>query len=239
MRNRTRILVALTLALAAVPVALLVRTRSSRTAVPARPAPAVVQAPTAAPPGAGAAAPAAPGRSAPPLPPRAAYLNASRTRAIPRPVKPGEPPGGAAPRVTPLPPAPPVSEWAHVEIVNPWGAGSPSPAVTKAIQATLRPRLAECFDRVAEAGWAGLGRSYSALEPAGPPGIGPAILVLEVEEDGAGVTVLDAPVERRGAASDGTLNCAQAVLRGAKLQARGEGKARFRMRYALRRELPR
>lgn len=174
------------------------------------------------------------GGGPPPLPPRADYIR-SPVRVAPRPVAPGEPAerhDAGGPVV--LPDAPPPGTWAKVEIVSPFGVGTPAPGVTAAIKSSLRQRLAECFDRGVQGRWGGLGRAYSTLAPGEEPSLGPAILILEVESDGAGVRVVDAPVERRGSASDGTLNCAQGVLRGAALQAPGEGKKRFRMRFPLR-----
>jgi hypothetical protein len=170
----------------------------------------------------------------PPLPPRADYRRAPG-RLAPHPVAPGAPaePVGARGPVE-LPPAPAPSTWDQVEIVSPFGAGTPAPAVTAAVRASLRPRLAECFDRGMEGRWAGLGRAFSSLAPGEAASLGPAILMLEVEQDGGALRVVDAPVERRGSASDGTLNCAQGVLRGATLDASSEGKRRFRVRFQLR-----
>jgi hypothetical protein len=169
-----------------------------------------------------------------PISPRADYRPIP-SRVAPRPVAPGDPAeddGGGAPVV--LPPAPPPSAWRDVEIVGPFGVGTPAPGVTSAIRATLRPRLAECFQRGVQRRFEQLGRAFSTLAPGEEASAGSAILLLEVEVDGAGVRVVDAPVERRGSASDGTLNCAQGVLRGAALQAPSEGKRRFRMRFPLR-----
>jgi hypothetical protein len=169
-----------------------------------------------------------------PLPPRADYRQ-SPGRIAPRPVTPGAPQerdDAGGPVV--MPGAPPLAAWEKIEIVSPFGVGTPAPAVTAAVKATLRPRLAACFERGVQGRWGGLGRAYSTLAPDEAASAGPAILVLEVERDGDGVRVVDAPVERRGSASDGTLNCAQGVLRGAVLQASSEGKGRFRMRLQLR-----
>jgi hypothetical protein len=169
-----------------------------------------------------------------PLPPRADYRQVP-TRVIPRPVQPGDPAerdDATGPVV--LPSAPPPGAWEKVEIVSPFGVGTPAPGVTAAVRAGLRPRLAECFQRGAQNRWGGLGRAFSTVAPGEAASVGPAILLLEVEQVGAGVRVVDAPVERRGSASDGTLNCAQGVLRGAELQAPSEGKKRFRVRFQLR-----
>jgi hypothetical protein len=58
--------------------------------------------------------------------------------------------------------------------------------------------------------------------------------MLELEGDGQTVRVVDAPAEVRGSASDGTLTCAQAALRGVTLPVATQGASRFRVRYPLR-----
>lgn len=171
---------------------------------------------------------------APPLPPRADYRHAPG-RIAPRPVAPGDPAereGARGP--VELPPAPAPETWQTVEIVSPFGAGTPAPTVTAAVRASLKSRLAECFERGVQGRWGGMGRAFSSLAPGEAASLGPAILMLEVEQDGGGLRIVDAPVERRGSASDGTLNCAQGVLRGATLDASSEGKGKFRMRFQLR-----
>ncbi len=179
---------------------------------------------------AAAEAPVAPPlpRPAPPADVRAtraamAQLNAP-VQGTPEPVEP--PP--------PLPPAPPPATWASVEIANPHGAGSLGPAITAAL-GKLKPQLAECFTRPGQARYAQLGSAASKM-PGGnaPRHVGPAIVLLSLEGDGHQLTVVDAPVESRGAATDGTLNCAQAKLRGAKLGVETQSAVRMRFRYILR-----
>lgn len=169
-----------------------------------------------------------------PLSPRADYRR-TPARVAPRPVAPGDPAARAgADRPVVLPAAPAPGTWEKVDIVGPFGVGTPAPGVTAAVRGALRSRLAECFEPGAQGRWGTLGSAFSTVAAGDRKSLGPAILILEVEEAGAGVRVVDAPVERRGSASDGTLNCAQAVLRGAGLQASSEGKKRFRMRLPLR-----
>ncbi len=143
------------------------------------------------------------------------------------PTQPVEPP-------PPLPPAPPPDTWASVEIANPHGAGSLGPAINAAL-IKLKPQLAECFTRPGQARYAKLGAAASKL-PGGdaPRHVGPAIVLLSLQGDGHEMTVVDAPVESRGAASDGTLNCVQAKLRGAKLAVETESAVRMRFRHVLR-----
>lgn len=237
MRVRMPLFVAGALAAVAVP-AVMVWSWVSLLSVfegPAGPAPRA-QPPDLAPSGAVAGVDPVPPASAapPPLPPRADY-RALPSRIAPQPVVP-EPAvkvASAAPGPV-MPPAPSPSGWAKVEIVNPFGVGSPAPAVGAAVRSSLRADLARCFQRDEEARFGLLGRAFSTVSPGDEPAAGPAILLLEVEASGDGVRVVDAPVERRGTASDGTLNCAQSVLRGASVKAGAEGKKRFRMRFQLR-----
>lgn len=147
-------------------------------------------------------------------------------------------PGPSSPEALPepvpvMPPGPPTSEWSQATVVSPFGAGSPAPAVTRALVA-LRPRLADCFEPTTQGRWGRLGPAFSHLEGLPPPAVGPAILMLEVESDGQSLRIVDAPAEIRGSASDGTLNCAQAALRGATLPVATQDAKRFRMRWPLR-----
>lgn len=132
-----------------------------------------------------------------------------------------------------MPAAPPVDAWSQVPVVNPFGAGSPAPEVTRALRAAV-PGLGRCFERSTAASWARLGSVYSREPALPPPALGPAVLLLEAERDGDGVRIVDAPAELRGSASDGTLNCAQAALRGVHLPVKTQGAERFRVRLPLR-----
>ncbi len=175
----------------------------------------------------------APLTTPPPRPPPPADVRATRAAlaqlAAPDtgPTQPVEPP-------PPLPPAPPPDTWAAVEIANPHGAGSLGPAINAAL-ARLKPQLAECFTRPGQARYAQLGSAASKV-PGGDAKrhVGPAIVLLSLEGDGHQMTIVDAPIESRGAASDGTLNCAQAKLRGAKLAVETESAVRMRFRHVLR-----
>lgn len=132
-----------------------------------------------------------------------------------------------------MPAAPPVAEWAEVPVVPPFGAGTPAPAVTRALKAG-GPSLAACFSADESARWARLGSVFSRQPGMPGPALGPALLLLELEGDGQVVRVVDAPAEARGSASDGTLNCAQAALRGVVLPVPTQGGARFKVRFPLR-----
>lgn len=178
----------------------------------------------------------APGAPAPPppTPAPAADLDLKATRAAIAQAQahvPVEPPQGPPPV---MPPAPPVATWAKVEIANPHGEGSMGPAIMAAL-AKLKPALAECYTPAGQARYAQLGDAASKL-PGGnvKRHVGPAIVLLSLQGDGSELEIVDAPVESRGAASDGTLNCAQAKLRGAKLPVVTEGPVKTRFRYLLR-----
>ncbi|MBI5067960.1 MAG: hypothetical protein HZB56_06945 [Deltaproteobacteria bacterium] len=200
-----------------------------------------------APPGPGAPSATAPGVLVPgavPLDPGPAAapadrqrLRATAARRLPQatatPVAAAGPATPEPPRPE-MPPAPDPAAWAQVPVVSPFGAGTPAPAVTREL-GRLRPELSACFGRESQARYARLGAAFSRAPgspPATPPS-GPAMLLLEVESDGQVMQVLDAPVEIRGGASDATLSCAQAVLRGARLAVPSQGQARFRMRFQL------
>jgi hypothetical protein len=133
-----------------------------------------------------------------------------------------------------MPPAPDPATWAQVPVVSPFGAGTPAPAVTREL-GRLRPDLSACYQRDTQARYARLGAAYTRAPgtPPATPASGPAVLLLEVESDGEMMQVLDGPVESRGGASDATLSCAQAVLRGARVAVPSQGQARFRMRFQL------
>jgi hypothetical protein len=144
------------------------------------------------------------------------------------------PPAGPIAPPPPLPPAPPPATWASVEVANPFGVGSLGPAIMAEL-ARLKPQLGECFSAEGQARYAQLGKASSKLAGGDVKRhLGPAIVLLSLEGDGHELTVVDAPVESRGAASDGTLNCAQAKLRGARLRVGTEGATRLRYRYILR-----
>lgn len=135
----------------------------------------------------------------------------------------------------PLPvmqPAPPPEQWAPTPVVPQFGVGTPAPAITRGVR-TRVPALKQCFDASTSANWSRLGAAFSRQHGMPGPAIGQALLLLEVESDGTTLRIVDAPVETRGSASDGTLNCAQAALRGVTLPVETRGAQRFRVRYAL------
>jgi predicted transcriptional regulator len=97
----------------------------------------------------------------------------------------------------------------------------------------LQPRLAACFDEVAQSrhGATAFSRTtdYTGQETGGTP-----VLVLEIETGPGRVRIVDAPVETQGGASDGLVACAQQVLRGRVVAAPGvEAGQRARLTYPL------
>jgi hypothetical protein len=136
------------------------------------------------------------------------------------PAAPAPPPAPATPevvgpRITPAevrraPPAavPPGTTWDRIPPIP----IRRMPAISAALEAAARPRLARCFDPEEQAR---LGRRpYTSIgKPRSGPGGAVLLLELEASPDGS-LRVVDAPVEARGAAEDGLLACAQEALRG-------------------------
>jgi hypothetical protein len=96
----------------------------------------------------------------------------------------------------------------------------------------MGPRVAACFDEVAQARFDQVRPTEMQYAPSEDTGTTMLVVQVQTLEDGA--EVVDAPVEARGGASDGLLACAQAALKGHKLSVPGAKPGqRFRMRYPL------
>lgn len=94
----------------------------------------------------------------------------------------------------------------------------------------LQPRLGECYSPSVSS----RGGSVVETRDAAPLRDEAATtLLLELEVTGDRVLIVDAPVESRGLATNGTLSCAQAVLRGATVPSPGLPDGKHRLRYAL------
>jgi len=147
----------------------------------------------------------------PPLPP------------LPAASAPSAPPAGLAvtPQViyAPADPPPPPGSWEAVKPVARLGALGPVGAAVGRELNELQPELSACFDEVAQAQHGQ--QPFSATGVAEPAGTGPAVLVLLLEMEAGAVRIVDAPVDRRGGASDGLIACAQGVLRGHVVKAPG------------------
>lgn len=124
------------------------------------------------------------------------------------------------------PPPPPADSWEAVPIL---------PARRGAMGLDLediQPRLAQCFHPDVEA-------RYGPTVPGEVKDSAPlqdeqtTTLILQLEVAGDRLRVVDAPVESRSSTSDGTLACAQAVLRGQSAPAAGLPAGKHRMRFLL------
>jgi hypothetical protein len=96
----------------------------------------------------------------------------------------------------------------------------------------LQPRLTQCFHPDVEARYGPT--PFAEVKDSAPlQDDATTVLLLELEVSGDRLRVVDAPVESRGAAGDGTLACAQAVLRGQTAPAAGLAAGRHRARFVL------
>jgi hypothetical protein len=94
----------------------------------------------------------------------------------------------------------------------------------------LQPRLGECFSPSVSS----RGGSVVETKDAAPLRDEAATtLLLQLEVTGDRVFIADAPVESRGLATNGTLSCAQAVLRGTTVPSPGLPDGKHRLRFAL------
>ena len=126
---------------------------------------------------------------------------------------------GSAPASAPTP-APPGSWEAAPLASSGRRAGDPAVAAVGRKQKEITRELKRCLDPkiAAEAGAATYAR---AQRQEAEDDQGSTVLVLYLESQAGSVRVVDAPVERSGGASDGTLACMQASLRGKVLPAPG------------------
>ncbi len=137
--------------------------------------------------------------------------------------------------VTPAPPPPAKGTWEAIPVAS--LRNRALGAVGGSVQAELNElhdALAACFDEetAARQGAAQVREVKDATPPDDETGA--ISLVLQLETRDGEVVAVDAPVEARGDASDGTLACAQAVLRGKVLAAPGaKAGERLRARYTL------
>ena len=136
--------------------------------------------------------------------------------------------------VTPAAPPPAKGSWEAIPVSS--LRNRALGAVGGSVQAELNElhdALTACFDEETAARQ-GAAQVRSVKDAAPPDETGAISLVLQLETRNGEVVVVDAPVETRGDASDGTLACAQAVLRGKVLAAPGaKAGERLRARYTL------
>lgn len=176
-----------------------------------------------------------PGSGPPPAPsgaPPAQPLEAAPS--VPgAPIDPGKIlPGGIAlppPVIVKDEPAPPPTpgSWEAVPILASRHGGT-----VLSLGEEVQARLSECFDPAIVARFAG--KRIAATKDAAPladPETTLLLLQVEVARDQA--LVVEAPVESRGNASDGTIACAQAALRNQTAPAGGLPAGRHRVRLQL------
>lgn len=109
--------------------------------------------------------------------------------------------------------APPAGSWEAIPPVATAAAlGPPGVAVARELTA-LQPQLGACFDEDTAARF-GRERVTETQDLERMEDHGYTVLMLEVETGPGRVTIVDAPVETRGTASDGAIACAQRLLKG-------------------------
>jgi hypothetical protein len=173
------------------------------------------------------APPAEPAREPPPPPPAP-----QATAPTPAPIP--TPPTTAPPE----PEVPPAEE----EVLRdqpagadrrPWDEIDPLPRGWPALMARisrLQPKSSECAEQLSRARI----RRTSPRRPA-PDDPAATVLMLQLETTNGEVHVLDAPIETRGGASDGVVQCLQATLKGAAIPLAGtrDGQ-RMKLRFPIR-----
>jgi hypothetical protein len=123
------------------------------------------------------------------------------------------------------PPPPPSGSWEAVPIL-----ASRRGPVRLALDEDVQPKLTECFrSNVASRG--GTILQVKDAAPLQDTGVTTLLLQIEVSQDRA--FIVAAPLESRGSASDGTIACAQGVLRGQTAPAGGLPSGRHRIRFLL------
>jgi hypothetical protein len=142
--------------------------------------------------------------------------------------------GVQGPRIEtlPPPPKPPPGSWEAVDLSRPRALGPLGGALGAAL-ADLEPDLSACFGKESQSRHAL--EHYTMTKDHSPLGdVGATILVLQVETQDGRATIVDAPVETLGDASDGLVACAQRVLRGRSFPAPGtKAGAKYRVVHNL------
>lgn len=123
----------------------------------------------------------------------------------------------------PIPPPPPGS-WEAVPLVTPRGG------LVGLDLEELQPLISDCFSP-AIASRSGRITTVKDAAPLDDEAAVTVVLQLEVTRDE--LRVIDAPVESRGQASDGSLACVQSVLRGRTAPSAGLKEGRHRFRFTL------
>jgi hypothetical protein len=170
------------------------------------------------------------GPARPPPPPAAAAPEAAVPIAPGAAIDLAKAPLGGIPAPPPVivkdepPPPPPHGSWEAVPIL----VSRRGPVQLNLEE--VRPRLTECF----RADVASSGGTVLFVKDAAPlSGEWTTTLLLQIEVSQDRAFVVEAPLESRGKASDGTIACAQAALRGQTAPAGGLPSGRHRLRFVL------
>lgn len=139
-----------------------------------------------------------------------------------------EPEGPNLPRYEP-----PRGSWEAVAPVARAAALGPSGAAVGRDLIALQGQLTTCFDEATAARFA-REQPTQTLDPERLEETGATVLVLEIETAPGRATIVDAPLETRGSASDGAIACAQRLLRGRTVRTTdGRPPARHRLLFNL------
>ncbi len=138
----------------------------------------------------------------------------------------GDDPGPGAPRSS-------LGTWEAVPVVARASALGPVGGAVGRGLIALQPQLAACFDPASEVRFAR--QDFTSVRDAEPmEDQGATILVLQLDVAPGKVTVVDAPLETRGEASDAVIVCAQRLLRGRTFELPGmQASGRYRMLHPL------
>jgi hypothetical protein len=128
---------------------------------------------------------------------------------------------------------PPKSSWEAVPVASrPNKLGPLGGAMMRALN-ELQEDISPCFDD-ATAARHGQEKVTTVKDAMPMDDQGATVLILQIEVAGDTARIVDAPVETRGGVSDGTIACAQRVLRGQKVGVPGSQKpGKYRMMYSL------
>jgi hypothetical protein len=142
-------------------------------------------------------------------------------------------PAVAAPEEPPIPRyQPPAGTWeAIAPVANPRALGPVGGALSRDL-ALLQPQLSGCFDEDTAARF-GREKVTVTQDLERMDGQGMTVLMLQIESGRGRATIVDAPVETPGTASDGTIACAQRALRGRSVRTVDTPPGRHRMLFNL------
>ena len=113
----------------------------------------------------------------------------------------------------PAPPPPDPDTWEAIPAAaRPNRMGPIGPVIANELN-EIQPRFAACFDEETQSRF-GQTPVSRPVATRGADDAGTTLLVLNIEVTPGQILIADAPVEQQGPASDGTVACAQRILRG-------------------------